>query len=64
MKGVGLELVLQAIAECVQNDRVTERLCLPPQAGRLHARLHEFGTVLHEELVADGYWLMDVELSR
>ena len=64
MNGAGLELVLQAIAECVQNDRVTERLCLPPQAGRLHARLHEFGTVLHEELVADGYWLMDVELSR
>jgi GTPase len=35
---------------------------LPPAQGKLHARLHELGTVLLEETDSDGCWLMNVRM--
>ncbi len=64
LQGQGLALVLEAVAERLQTERVIERICLPPQQGRLHARLYALGAVTHEELAADGYWLMDLDLPR
>jgi len=60
----GLELVLDAVVERLQSERVIERICLPSQQGRLHARLYALGAVQHEEVAADGYWLMDLDLPR
>ncbi len=64
MQGAGVELVIEAVVERLQSERVIERVCLPPQLGRLHARLHSLGAVQHEEVAADGYWLLDLELPR
>lgn len=64
LRGQGLELVLQAIGERLQNELVSERISLPPSAGRLHARVYQLGKVHHEEVANDGYWIMDVELAR
>jgi len=60
----GLELVLAAINERLQKELVVEHLGLPPSAGRLHARLYQLGQVMHEEIADDGFWIMDVELTR
>lgn len=64
LSGQGLELILGAVAERLQTERIIERICLPPQQGRLHARLYALGAVTHEEVAADGYWLMDLDLPR
>lgn len=64
MQGQGLDLVLEAVAERLQSERVIERICLPPQEGRLHARLHALGAVQHEAVVTDGSWLMNLDLPR
>jgi len=64
MQGSGLELVLAAVVERLQSERVVERICLPPQLGRLHARLYAIGAVQHEEVIGDGHWLMDLDLPR
>ncbi|MDH5651017.1 MAG: GTPase HflX [Gammaproteobacteria bacterium] len=64
LQGDGLELVLQAVGECLQHEIVSERVCLPPSAGRLHARIYQLGKVHHEEITTAGDWIMDVELAR
>jgi len=64
LQDIGLELVVQAINERLQKERVIEHLGLPPSAGRLHARLYQLGQVKHEEIANDGFWIMDVELTR
>ena len=64
MNGVGLELLLAAIDELLHSDIQRYQLNLPPEAGRLHARLYEFGTVMKDEIDSDGHWLMQVELRR
>ena len=64
MRDEGMELVLEAVAERLQAERVIEQVCLSPQQGRLHARLYALGAVLHEKVMADGYWLMDLDLPR
>lgn len=60
--GEGLELLKQAIAELLQCATVHEHLVLPPAEGRLHARLHDIGSVLLEETNNQGYWLMTVAM--
>jgi GTPase len=62
--GAGLELLLGAVDELLNTDIQRYQLNLPPEAGRLHARLYEFGTVLKDAVDSDGHWLMQVELRR
>lgn len=64
MQGKGMELVLDAVVERLQSERVVERICLPTHEGRLHARLHALGAVQHEDVATDGSWLMDIDLPR
>lgn len=64
MNGVGLELLLAAIDELLHSDIQRYQLNLPPEAGRLHARLYEFGTVMKDDIDSHGHWLMQVELRH
>ncbi len=60
----GFELLHQAIAERLAEHWVDRWLRLPPEAGRLRARLHEAGEVLAEEAGTDGAMLLRVHLNR
>ena len=62
--GSGIDLLLLAIAQSLGAQRVRRWAALPPSAGRLHARLHSLGRVLHEHTDADGGWIMEVELRQ
>ena len=62
--GAGIEALLGAIAEIIHHDIRQYSLYLPPEAGRLHARLHQCGTVLKDECDAQGGWRMQVELRK
>jgi len=64
LTGEGLELLNEAMAERVNTDMVQQTLFLPAQAGRLHARLFESGSVNKDETQKTGGWLMDVSLRR
>ena len=62
--GAGMDLLLAAIAERVAGDTVHGWVRLPPEAGRLRARLFSLGAVLQESLNADGGWSIRVRTSR
>lgn len=62
--GAGLDLLRQAVAEQVRGDTVHGWVQLPPEAGRLRARLFGLGAVLSERLDAHGEWLIEVQTSR
>ncbi len=62
--GEGAELLVQAVAERIQGGRARRQLQLPPQAGRLRARLYELGSVLEERIDEDGGWLLEIDIQR
>ncbi len=62
--GAGRDLLLAAVAECLPVERVRERLCLPPAAARLRARLYALGGVCAEHVHDDGALEVEVDLAR
>ena len=62
-RGEGLDLLRDAIGARLTGTRVQAELCLPPQAGRLRARLIELGAVKGERYDEDG-WRLDIDAPR
>jgi GTP-binding protein HflX len=62
--GEGIDLLLQAVNERLHPDRRRHQLVLPAEAGRLRARLHEMGSVLHEDRDSQGQTLMTVVMAE
>lgn len=61
--GAGMHLLLESIAECLNESKVRKRLLLPPQAGRLRAKLYSFGAVIDETALDSGGWALEVTLA-
>ena len=61
--GQGLELLREAIGERLSGTRVHADLHLPPQAGRLRARLIEIGAVQGERYDESG-WTLAIDAPR
>lgn len=62
--GAGMDLLYQALGECLADSRVTRWLRLPLAAGRLRAQLHAAGEVLEESADEQGRLCMHVCLNR
>ncbi len=62
--GEGTELLLEAVAELVGDDMVTEQLALNPNQGRLRAALYRLGAVEAETHGDDGSAHLSVRLPR
>ncbi|MCB1704414.1 MAG: GTPase HflX [Halioglobus sp.] len=62
--GEGTELLLQAIAELVGQDMVSEELYLDPKEGGLRAALYSLGAVEAEDYGDDGVAHLSVRLPR
>ncbi|HET7930545.1 MAG TPA: ribosome rescue GTPase HflX [Rhodanobacteraceae bacterium] len=62
-RGEGLELLRQAIGVRLSGNRVCAELRLPPQSGRLRARLIELGAVKAEQYDEHG-WRLDIDAPR
>ncbi|MDE3273050.1 ribosome rescue GTPase HflX [Pseudoalteromonas sp. G4] len=60
--GVGCELLLQAIGECLAEQMFHENICIPPQLGRLQGALYRLNAVQTENFDELGNWLLDVRL--
>lgn len=61
-EGLGIDLLLDVILECLGKERVHARLTLPPSAGHLRAKLFDLGQVSFEETDSLGNWLLEVDL--
>jgi GTP-binding protein HflX len=61
--GAGLELLREAIVKCVYGEMVHSWVCLPPEAGRLRARLFSLNAVVTERLTGQGNWLLELRLA-
>ena len=62
--GEGLDLLQQALAECFPRETVHGWLSLPPDAGRLRARLFALGAVVQEQVDDAGSWQLEIEMPR
>ncbi|GAB5445185.1 ribosome rescue GTPase HflX [Gymnodinialimonas sp.] len=62
--GEGVELLLQAVAELLGRDMVSEEVTILPEQGGLRAELYSLGAVLQEEFGDDGTAHLQVRLSR
>jgi GTP-binding protein HflX len=62
--GAGTELLLEAIAELVGQDMVSEDLYLDPKEGGLRAALYSLGAVEAEDYGDDGVAHLSVRLPR
>jgi GTP-binding protein HflX len=62
--GAGIDLLLQAIAELVGKDMVTEDLSIGPREGSLRAALYRMGAVEAENYSDDGVSHLSVRLPR
>jgi len=60
--GLGLDLLRKGLAEVLDLRHVTGELRLPPQAARLHARLHALGVIRAEDHDEHG-WVLQVDLA-
>ncbi|PXX99830.1 ribosome rescue GTPase HflX [Halomonas sp. LBP4] len=63
-EGRGLELLGQALSECLAEDVIDVQLTLTPEQGRLRAGLHELGAVREEAFDDRGHILLEVRLPR
>ncbi len=62
--GEGVDLLLNALAETFQRETVRGWLNLPPSAGKARSELFSLGAVLQETIDDQGFWQLEVELSR
>jgi GTP-binding protein HflX len=60
--GAGVELLRLAVSELLQRSTIDEYLVLPPDQGKLHAKLHALGAVQLEQTDSHGYWLMNIRM--
>jgi GTP-binding protein HflX len=64
MTGEGMDLLLQALAEYFQIERVKQWLRLPPDAGRLRALLFDMGKVVQEYTDDSGDLMLEVDIEK
>jgi GTP-binding protein HflX len=62
-RGIGIDLLRQALGELLGGDRVQSALHLPLSAGRLHARLKAAGAIVGEAVDEHG-WRLDIDAPR
>ncbi len=61
--GEGIHLLLEAIAERLNELKVHKRILLPPQAGRLRSKLYSLGAVIDETPLTSGGWAIEITLG-
>ncbi|MFC5740875.1 ribosome rescue GTPase HflX [Dyella tabacisoli] len=62
-RGLGIDLLRQALGELLGGDRVQSPLHLPLSAGRLHSRLKAAGAIVGEAVDEHG-WQLDIDAPR
>ena len=62
---IGLDLLLDAISEQVNDEKVVEKVTIKWESGgKLRAMLYEWGAVTNETLDLEGEWVLEIVLSK
>jgi len=64
VSGQGMDLLEQALGEYFLADQLHGWLYLPPECGRLRARIYELGQVLQDRVEESGGWWLEVRISE
>jgi len=62
--GAGIDLLLGALSEHFQGERVHQRICVGPDEGALHAWFCAHAQVLSDRAMEDGGWEMELLVPR
>ncbi len=61
-KGLGIELLFQALAERLGREIVKHRLCLPPEEGRIRSVFYQLNCIDKESYDEHGNCLLEIKL--
>ena len=62
--GQGLPLLVDAIANRLQQKTLHRTITLQPAQGRQRAKLFELGAVLNEDVLDDGSWALELRMAE
>jgi GTP-binding protein HflX len=60
--GLGIDLLKNALTECLHNTMVKHRLKVPPNEGSLRGMLYNLNCIASQSYSDDGYWLVDIKM--
>ncbi|WP_158965943.1 ribosome rescue GTPase HflX [Paraglaciecola sp. L3A3] len=63
-QGVGIDLLLIAITECLSENMVQHSLSIPPNKGNLRGVFFEMNCIASESYSEQGNWLVDVRMEE
>lgn len=61
-QGLGIELLGNALTECLAEKMIQHRLKVPPQLGKLRGVLYSLNCISSESYAEDGDWMVDVRM--
>jgi GTPase len=63
-QGIGIDLLLKAITECLSNNMVQHRLRIPPSLSKLRGVFYEMNCISEQSYTEEGDWQVDVRMAQ
>ena len=63
-QGIGMDLLLSAITECLSKNMVQHRLRIPPSMSKLRGVFYELNCISAQSYTEDGDWQVDVRMAQ
>lgn len=63
-QGIGIDLLLTALTECLSDKMVQYKLRVPPALGKLRGALYSLNCIATEAYAEDGDWLVDIRMPE
>ena len=60
--GLGIDLLKNALTECLHRAMVEYQLKVPPNEGSLRGMLYNLNCIARQSYSDDGYWLVDIKM--
>jgi GTP-binding protein HflX len=61
-EGLGIDLLKNALTECLHREMVEYQLKVPPNEGRLRGMLYNLNCIAQQSYSEDGDWLVDIKM--
>jgi GTP-binding protein HflX len=63
-EGIGIDLLLSAITECLSTNMVQHRLSIPPSLSKLRGVFYELNCIAEQSYTEEGDWQVDVRMAH
>jgi GTPase len=63
-QGIGIDLLLTAISECLAKNMVQHRLRIPPSLSKLRGVFYEMNCIAQQSYTEEGDWQVDVRMAQ